>query len=79
MARREKSQGAAQVLGLLRNSGWSTYRIVEPAAGIDAIIEHDIVDEFDLDDPESLTNQIAEAVATFLGDIERFLAANDAR
>ena len=64
---------------LFRDSGLSMYRIVEPAVGIDAIVEYDIVDEFDLDDPERLTNQIAAAVTTFLADIEGFLAAHDVR
>jgi hypothetical protein len=76
-ARNRKVQ--RQYWELLRNSGWSTYRIVEPAAGIDAIVEHDVVGEFDLDDPDGLTSQIADAVATFLADIEGFLAAHDSR
>jgi hypothetical protein len=42
-------------------------------------VESAIVDDFDLDDPEHLTGQIAEGVTAFLGDIERLLAAEDAR
>lgn len=76
-ARNRKVQ--RQYWELLRNSGWSRYRLVEPAAGIDAIVELDIVDEFDLDDPEGLTRQIDEAVASFRSEIEGFLAAHDAR
>jgi hypothetical protein len=76
-ARNRKVQ--RQYWELLRDSGWSTYRVVEPAAGIDAIVEHDITDAFDLDDPEGLTRRIEEAVAGFLGDLESFLGAHDPR
>jgi hypothetical protein len=64
---------------LFRDSDWSKYEVVEPAAGIDAIVEHDVASGFELDDPEALTTQIDAAVAAFLGDLERFLETHDAR
>jgi hypothetical protein len=74
-ARNRKVQ--RQYWGLFRDSGWSEYRLVEPAPGIDAIVEHDVASGFELDDPEALTSCIEVAVETFLGDLERFLEAHD--
>lgn len=64
---------------LFRNSGWSEYRVVEPAAGIDAIVECDVAGGFELHDPEALTSRIETATATFLGDLERFFETHDPR
>ncbi len=64
---------------LLRESGWSEYRVFEPAVGVDAIVEHDVASGFALDDPQALTVQIEEAVAALLDDLEQFLAIHDPR
>ncbi|MDO8963711.1 MAG: hypothetical protein Q7W30_04375 [Coriobacteriia bacterium] len=74
-ARNRKVQ--RQYWGLFRDGGWSEYLLVEPAPGIDAIVEHDVASGFELDDPEALTASIELAVETFLGDLERFLEAHD--
>jgi hypothetical protein len=68
-----------QYWGLFKDSGWSEYRLVEPAPGIDAIVEHDVASGFERDDPEALTSRIDAALATFVGDLERFLATHDSR
>ncbi len=62
---------------LFRDSGWSKYRVVEPATGIDAIVEHAVGSGFELDDPEALTAKIEAATATFLVELERFLETRD--
>jgi hypothetical protein len=76
-ARNRKVQ--RQYWELFRDGGWSKYRVIEPAAGIDAIVEHDVASGFELDDPEALTLQIEKAAATLLDDLEQFLALHDPR
>jgi len=76
-ARNRKVQ--RQYWELFRDTGWSKYRVVQPATGIDAIVEHDVASGFELDDPEALTTKMDAALATFLGDLERFLEAHDPR
>ena len=62
---------------LFRDNGWSAHRLVEPAAGIDAIVESDVAGALDLEDPGALTDRIETAALTFLDDVERFLAVHD--
>jgi hypothetical protein len=76
-ARNRKVQ--RQYWELFRQSGWPDYRVVEPSAGVDAIVEHDVASGFALDDPEALTKQIEEAVAALLDDLGQFLAIHDPR
>lgn len=64
---------------LLRDGGWSGYRLVEPAPGIDAIVELDVAGGLELEDPAALTSRIESAAATLLVELERFLAIHDAR
>ena len=64
---------------LLRDSGWSKYRLIEPAAGIDAIVEHEVASGFELDDPDALTSRIEKAAAALLDDLEQVLAIHDPR
>jgi hypothetical protein len=59
-----------------KDSRWTRYRIVEPAKGIDSIIECDLADDFDLDDPNMLTSRIERTVIAFINDIEEFLSAH---
>ncbi len=62
---------------LFRDSGWSGYHVVEPAAGVDAIVEHPAGSGFELDDPRALTAKIEATTAAFLVELERFLEAHD--
>ncbi|NTW29137.1 MAG: hypothetical protein HGA39_07220 [Coriobacteriia bacterium] len=64
---------------LFRGSSWPDYRVVEPAAGVDAIVEYNVACGFALDDSEALTARIEDAVVALLGDIEQFLAIHDPR
>jgi len=74
-ARNRKVQ--RQYWELFRDSPWDEYRVVEPAPGIDAIVECDLASDFDLGDPDTLTSGIETATAAFIDDIERFLAQHE--
>lgn len=63
---------------LLRDCGWSGDRLVEPAAGVDAIIEHDVASASELADPESLTVRIEAAAGELLDELVAFLDVHDA-
>ena len=58
---------------LIKDSGWNQYRVVTPAAGVDAILEHVLVANPDFDDLTGLTNQIEQQTLAFIGNIESFL------
>jgi hypothetical protein len=62
---------------LFKDSSWPEYRVVNPGKGVDSILECDLADDFDLDDPEALTACIEKAAVAFIGDVERFLAEHD--
>jgi len=47
---------------------------VEPAKGIDSVLEHILVDSPDFSDLDVLTNQIEQGTLEFIQDIESFLA-----
>jgi hypothetical protein len=64
---------------VLRSGEWPAYRLVEPAPGIDSILECDLADGGELGDPDALTLKIESAVAVFIGDVEAFLAEHDPR
>jgi hypothetical protein len=57
-----------------KDSKWSGCRVVEPAVGVDAIIECTLASGLDLADPDALTVQIENAAARFTADLESFLA-----
>jgi hypothetical protein len=59
---------------LFRDNRWPAYRVIEPATGIDSIIECDLAHGRDLADPEALTTKIETKTTRFVADIERFLA-----
>ncbi|MGD9029612.1 MAG: hypothetical protein PVG25_07340 [Anaerolineae bacterium] len=63
-----------QVWELFKDSQWPAYRVVAPAKGVDAILECDLVTDFDLDDPDALTASIEHATVAFITDVESFLA-----
>jgi hypothetical protein len=66
-----------QVWELFKGSRWPAYRVVTPAKGVDAILECDLVTDFDLDDPDALTASIEKATVAFIHDIESFLAEHE--
>lgn len=59
---------------LLKQGRWDGYRLVAPAKGVDSIIERDLVEDFDLGDPDALTSRIETDTAAFIDEVERFLA-----
>ncbi|MBM4432180.1 MAG: hypothetical protein FJ026_17800 [Chloroflexi bacterium] len=61
---------------LFRDSGWGKYHIAQLAPGVDAIVEHVLVQDPDFGDLEALTAQIESGTLRFIGDVEGFLAAN---
>lgn len=62
---------------LLRDNGWSGYRLFEPAAGIDAIVESDVSDAIALVEPVALTAQIEDAAQELLDQLLAFLGQYD--
>lgn len=61
---------------LLRESGWSNGLLVEPATGVDAIVEYDVAGALALADPDELTALIERSVGTLLGDLEGFFSTH---
>jgi hypothetical protein len=59
---------------LFRDNYSGEYRVVTPAEGVDAIVECDLVMEFDLDDPEALSSKIETGTVAFIDRMERFLS-----
>ena len=64
---------------LLRDGGWPAESLVQPAAGVDAIVAVDAADGLDLDDPASLTTAIERTAVGLLREIEVFLDLHDLR
>ncbi len=71
-ARNRKVQ--RQYWELFKDNGWVDVRVVTPAAGVDSIVECDLVKGFDLGKPDALTLRIENATNAFIENIERFLA-----
>ena len=59
---------------LFKDSQWPDYRVVTPAGGIDSIVECDLAEEFDIDDPDALTSKIDSTTVAFVKNIEQFLS-----
>lgn len=57
---------------LLRDNGWPPASLVEPAAGVDAIVVADVADGLALVDQGALSDAIEGAAVSLLGDLERF-------
>ncbi len=72
-ARNRKVQ--RQYWQLFKESRWPEYRVVEPAEGVDAIVECRLATDFDLGDPAALSARIETATAAFIAQMESFLAA----
>ena len=71
-ARNRKIQ--RQYWELFKDSKLDDIRIVEPAEGIDSILERDLAVDFDLDKPEELTALIEAGTAAFIDKVEKLLA-----
>jgi hypothetical protein len=59
---------------LVKNSRWTDYRVVAPAKGVDSILECTLAENFDLSNPDSLTESIDEKAGKFIHDVEAFLS-----
>jgi len=59
---------------LLNDRGWDRYPLVEPAKGVDAIVEHILVDNPDFSDTDGLTRRIEAETERFIEEVERFLS-----
>ena len=54
-------------------SDWNKYPVVATTTGVDAIIEHVLVDDPDFSDLDRLTTQIETSTLKFVEEVERFL------
>ena len=63
----------------LRDARWSEYRVVSPAAGVDAIVECILAERFDFGDLGTLTAAIEKTVARFIRDVDEYLSRHDDR
>ena len=59
---------------LFRERDWKKYRLVTPAKGVDAILDHIVIENPDFRDLDALTKQIEIGTLKFIKDIEIFLA-----
>ena len=64
---------------LLLDTGYKKHSLIEPAAGIDAIVAAMLAADYSLEAENSLTAQIIEGVTAFERDIVAFLNEVDAR
>jgi len=61
---------------LFKESDWKPYHIVATTKGVDAILEHPLVNHPDFRDLNALTNQIENETLRFISDVEEFLSAH---
>ena len=59
---------------LFRERDWKKYHVATPAKGVDAILDHILIDNPDFRDLDALTKQIERGTLTFIKDVEAFLA-----
>ena len=59
---------------LFREHDWKKYHIATPAKGVDAILDHILIDNPDFRDLDALTMQIERGTLKFIKDVETFLA-----
>jgi hypothetical protein len=64
---------------LLLDAGYKKHPLVEPAVGIDAIVEAVLATDYSLEAEDNLTAQIVEGVKAFERDIVAFLGEVDAK
>jgi hypothetical protein len=60
-----------------KDSNWIKYRLVPPGKGVDAILDHVLVQEPDFNDLDGLSMQIESELLKFTKDIENFLDESD--
>ena len=58
---------------LFREREWKKYHVATPAKGVDAILDHVLVDNPDFRDLDALTKQIERGTLEFIKDVESFL------
>ena len=58
---------------LFREREWKKYHVATPAKGVDAILDHVLVDNPDFRDLDALTKQIEGGTLKFIKDVESFL------
>jgi hypothetical protein len=62
---------------IFKESGWSQYPIVPTPQGVDSILIYTLVEDPDFCDQATLTKQIEKGTQKFIGDVERFLSAQE--
>jgi hypothetical protein len=62
---------------LFRDSGWTEYRVVTPAKGVDSIIECNLAENFDFGDLDCLTADIEENTVKFINNVEKFFSDHE--
>jgi hypothetical protein len=58
---------------LFKESDWTKYHIATPSKGVDAILDHILIDHPDFRDLDELTKQIERETLKFIKNIENFL------
>jgi hypothetical protein len=59
---------------LFTESNYTNYHITTPAKGVDAIIDHIVIENPDFSDLETLTKQIERGMLQFITDVETFVS-----
>jgi hypothetical protein len=62
---------------LFKESDWRKYHLVPSTEGVDAIIEHVLVDHPDFGDLDALTRQIETETLRFVADVEGLLSKHE--
>ncbi|MGD6852303.1 MAG: DUF7000 family protein [Candidatus Bathyarchaeia archaeon] len=72
----QNRQLQGQYWQLLKKENYSQYSVPASIKGIDAIVEHVVVENPCFDDLDGLTGQIEGGVLRFIEDMERFLSSH---
>lgn len=62
---------------LFSTSGWEKYQVVPTTQGVDAIVEHVLMENPDFRDLDSLSEQIEAATLIFIQEVEDFLSTKN--
>ena len=65
-----------QYWALFTECDWKKYHVETPAKGVDAILDHVLINDPDFSDLDSLTKQIERGTLKFTKDVENFLSKN---
>ena len=60
---------------LFKESNWNQYPLVPTTQGVDAIVEHVLVDDPDFSDVAALTKQVEGETLKFIRDVESFITS----